>query len=94
MNRFKPFRHLWGTFYGQGDLAYAGLECESDVESDEDFTEKRPSTSTLLMQAFSLNAWSFVTIVLLIMFIGDFSLRRCDYEDNISIWAMPDSGLS
>lgn len=60
-------------FYTQSDPVYISLKSGLDVESDEDLTDVKLSISTLLMRAFSLNAWSFVTFILLVILIGKWS---------------------
>jgi hypothetical protein len=93
MQRLNLPQRAWVAFYNQSDPAYVGLEHEPDAESVEDIATQRPARSTLLTRAFSPNAWSLVTFVLLTMLIGKFPRCGCDSEDKISIWAMPDSGL-
>ncbi|OGE49537.1 hypothetical protein PENARI_c021G08772 [Penicillium arizonense] len=93
MHRLNLLQRVWVAFYNQSDPAYVGLEHEPDAESDEDIATQKPSRSTLLMRAISPNAWSFTTLVLLTMLIGNFSQCGCDCEDSISIWAMPDSDM-
>ncbi|KAJ6049343.1 hypothetical protein N7460_003218, partial [Penicillium canescens] len=60
------------------DPAYVGLEHEPDAELVEDIATQRPSRSTLLTRAFSPNAWSLVTFVLLTLLISKFPRCGCD----------------
>jgi hypothetical protein len=69
MDSWKLLERFGDRFFSQSNSDYIGLKIGLDAESGEDPIEKRPSAS-LFMRSFSLNAWSWVTFVLLIMLLG------------------------
>lgn len=82
MGYLPKLQHFWS----QQDPAYVGLTAESDEESSIPNNPK----SSWFKRAFVPNFWSLTTLGLLVVVI----FPRSDYQNGMSIWAMPPSGSS
>lgn len=96
MNWAPFFGRLWALFASRHRLEYETLIAMAEEISETDEEVKSVASSeSCRMRAFTFNAWSVVSMVLLVILVGQWkSGSLCSNEESSLIWDLPQSGES